>query len=109
MALDVTTYGDMLPRVRPASGVPAKVPGIPAATAGVDLAADEGTLEVTSYQWIIDLHPGIEQVNADFAQTFPIDAQIAPTEGFGFDRFVAEARDQPSTWDMDIGVTPFWR
>ena len=39
IALDVATYGDMLLRGRPASGVPAKVAGILAAKAGVDLAA----------------------------------------------------------------------
>ncbi len=39
MALDVTTYGDMLLRGRSASGVPAKVAGILADKAGIDLAA----------------------------------------------------------------------
>ena len=39
IALDVATYGDMLLRGRPASGVPAKVAGILAAKAGIDLAA----------------------------------------------------------------------
>ncbi len=39
MALDVTTYGDMLLRGRTASGVPAKVAGILADKAGIDLAA----------------------------------------------------------------------
>ena len=44
IALDLTTYGDMLLRGRPASGVPAKVAGILAAKAGLDLAAG-GSLE----------------------------------------------------------------
>lgn len=68
---------------------------------------DNGKLDVTYYNWILDLHPGVTLVNDDFAKTFPIDAQVAPTQGFGIDRFVAEAKDKKSTWDMYIGVTPF--
>ena len=44
MALDIMTYGDMLLRGRPASGVPAKVAGILAGKAGIDLAVG-GTAE----------------------------------------------------------------
>ena len=33
--------------------------------------------------------------------------EIAPTENFGFDRFVAEANEENSTWDSYGGVTPF--
>lgn len=71
------------------------------------LAATEGTLTVTYYDWIQTLHPTLELVNKDFAKTFPINAQVAPTTGFGFDRFVTEAKSQTSTWDMYMGVTPF--
>ena len=71
------------------------------------LASEDGKLTVTYYDWIESLHPSIDDVNADFAQTFPIEAQIAPTTGFGFDRFVSEAKSQKSTWDVYIGVTPF--
>ncbi|HEX5499853.1 MAG TPA: hypothetical protein VFX03_11520, partial [Thermomicrobiales bacterium] len=71
------------------------------------LAADDGKLEVTYYDWIIQLHPPIADVNADFGKVFPIDAEVAPTQDFGIDRFVAEAKDKQSTWDMYIGVTPF--
>ena len=39
MALDVTTYGDMLLRGRSASGVPAQAAGILADKAGINLAA----------------------------------------------------------------------
>jgi ABC-type glycerol-3-phosphate transport system substrate-binding protein len=76
-------------------------------TARPALAGSEGNLEVTYYQWIINEHPGIEQVNTDFNSTFPITAEVAPTEGFGIDRFLAEAAEKTSTWDMYIGVTPF--
>ncbi len=39
---------------------------------------------------------------------FPgINYQIAPVEGFGIERFVAEAKDQRSTWDVYVGQTPF--
>ncbi|MCC6314789.1 MAG: extracellular solute-binding protein, partial [Thermomicrobiales bacterium] len=64
-------------------------------------------LSVTYYDWILSLHPSIPEINAEFAKTFPIDAQVAPTAGFGIDRFVTEARDKMSTWDMYIGITPF--
>lgn len=40
MALDITTYGDMLLRGRPASGVPAQVAETMAVKVGGDLAAD---------------------------------------------------------------------
>jgi hypothetical protein len=71
------------------------------------LAAQDGKLTVTYYDWIESLHPTLDDVNAAFAKTFPIDAQVAPSSGFGFDRFVTEAKSQTSTWDMYIGVTPF--
>ncbi len=70
-------------------------------------AATEGTLNVTYYDWILNLHPSVNLVNEDFNGTFPLNAEVAPTQGFGIDRFIAEARDQSSTWDMYIGVTPF--
>lgn len=71
------------------------------------LAGEEGTLDVTYYDWILNLHSPIEQVNADFSGTFPLNAQVAPTQGFGIDTFIEEARDQTSTYDLYIGVTPF--
>ena len=70
-------------------------------------AATEGTLNVTYYDWILNLHPSVNLVNEDFGKTFPLNAEVAPTQGFGIDRFIAEARDETSTWDMYIGVTPF--
>ena len=39
---------------------------------------------------------------------FPgINYQIAPVEGFGIERFVAEAKNKESTWDVYVGQTPF--
>lgn len=76
-------------------------------TARTALAGNEGTLEITYYNWILSLHSPIEEVNAEFTQTFPLAAEVAPTEGFGIDRFLAEAAEKTSTWDMYIGVTPF--
>ena len=65
-------------------------------------------LTVTYYDWIINLHPAIEgEVNKDFALTTPIKSQIAPVQGFGIERFVAEARDKMSSWDVYVGMTPF--
>ena len=36
-----------------------------------------------------------------------INYQIAPVEGFGIERFVAEAKKKDSTWDVYVGQTPF--
>ena len=66
-------------------------------------AADR-PLTPTFYQWIQDLHPGIPAVNAKFPG---INYQIAPVEGFGIERFVAEAKSKESTWDVYVGQTPF--
>ena len=67
------------------------------------LAADR-PLTPTFYQWIQDLHPGIPAVNAKFPG---INYQIAPVEGFGIERFVAEAKNGQSSWDVYVGQTPF--
>jgi ABC-type glycerol-3-phosphate transport system substrate-binding protein len=65
-------------------------------------------LTPTFYQWIVNLHPAIEDgVNPDFAEETPLASKIAPVQGFGIDRFVAEARDRSSTWDVYVGMTPF--
>jgi multiple sugar transport system substrate-binding protein len=64
-------------------------------------------LTPTFYQWIVDLHPSLPQVNDAFKSTAPLNFQIAPVQGFGIDRFVAEARDKSSTWDVYVGMTPF--
>jgi multiple sugar transport system substrate-binding protein len=65
--------------------------------------AQEGTPSATFYNWMTDLHPAIFDVGEEQG----VDVQVAPTTGFGFDRFVAEARNEESTWDMYGGVTPF--
>src|SRR5215470_5888058 len=70
---------------------------------GSALAADR-PLTPTFYQWIQDLHPGIPKVNEKFPG---INYQIAPVQGFGIERFVAEAKDKNSTWDVYVGQTPF--
>src|SRR6185295_2932370 len=66
--------------------------------------AEDRPLTPTVYQWIQDLHPGITAVNAKFPG---INYQIAPAEGFGIERFVAEAKNKESTWDVYVGQTPF--
>ena len=71
---------------------------------GSAFAADSRPLTPTFYQWIQDLHPGIPAVNAKFPG---INYQIAPVEGFGIERFVAESKNKESTWDVYVGQTPF--
>jgi multiple sugar transport system substrate-binding protein len=82
------------------------VPAAPGgATAGAGAGASSGRpLTPTFYQWIEDLHPSIPQVNSQFEG---INYQIAPVEGFGIERFVAEAKNSESTWDVYVGMTPF--
>jgi multiple sugar transport system substrate-binding protein len=70
-------------------------------------AASTRPLTPTFYDWIVNLHPSLPQVNDAFKQTTPLNFQIAPVQGFGIDRFVAEARDKNSTWDVYVGMTPF--
>lgn len=72
-------------------------------SAGRAFAADR-PLTPTFYQWIQDLHPAVQAVNARFPG---INYQIAPVEGFGIERFVAEAKNGESTWDVYVGQMPF--
>lgn len=84
----------------PATAMPATA--MPAATSGA--AATRG-LTPTFYQWIIDLHPAIKtDINPQFAD---LNFQIAPVAGFDVARFVAEAKQGQSTWDVYVGMTPF--
>jgi len=78
----------------------------PAAAATEEAAAAAGSrpLTPTFYQWIVDLHPGVQTVNKDFGD---LNFQIAPVAGFDVARFVAEGKNQESTWDVYVGMTPF--
>ncbi len=76
-------------------------------TARTALAKDPNTLEITSYDWQVDLHPGLQDVNKDFAATYPITSEIAPSAAFSTDVFLSEAADKASSWDVYTGVTPF--
>ena len=87
---------------------PAEPPAAPQASNGeaAEAGSEAGSrpLTPTFYQWIVDLHPSIPDVN----QAFPdVNFQIAPVEGFGIERFVAEAKNKESTWDVYVGMTPF--
>jgi ABC-type glycerol-3-phosphate transport system substrate-binding protein len=65
-------------------------------------------LTPTFYQWIYGLYPDIPaKINKDYAERSKLDAKIAPVQGFGIDRFVAEAKKKKSTWDVYVGMTPF--
>ncbi len=65
-------------------------------------------LTPTFYQWIYGLYPDIpSKINKDYNKRHRLDAKIAPVQGFGIDRFVAEAKKKKSTWDVYVGMTPF--
>jgi ABC-type glycerol-3-phosphate transport system substrate-binding protein len=85
------------PTAAPAATAP------PAAATAAGPASTRG-LTPTFYQWIIDLHPGVPDVNKTFAG---LNFQIAPTTGFDVARFVAEGKNKQSTWDVYVGMTPF--
>lgn len=63
------------------------------------------TLTPTYYDWILSLYPPIPAISDDFGSE--VNVEQSPTEGFGIERFVAEAREQDSTWDIYVGQTPF--
>ena len=82
----------------PAAVAPAAAPtAVPAAAAGRPLTP-------AFYQWIVDLHPSIPKVNEQFPG---LNFQIAPVEGFGIERFVAEGKNKEATYDVYVGMTPF--
>jgi multiple sugar transport system substrate-binding protein len=81
----------------------AGVGAVASSSIGKAFAADR-PLTPTFYQWIQDLHPGIPTVNAKFPG---LNYQIAPVEGFGIERFVAESKAGQSSWDVYVGQTPF--
>ncbi len=100
------------PTAAPAAPAPTAAPAAAAPTAAPAAAATvapaAGTagrpLTPTFYQWIVDLHPSLPEVNKQFPD---LNFQIAPVEGFGIERFVAEGKNKESTWDVYVGMTPF--
>jgi multiple sugar transport system substrate-binding protein len=107
-----TTPPAAAPTTAPAAPTAAPTTAAAAAakpTAAPAQAASTRPLTPTFYQWIVDLHPSLPQVNDAFKQSSggALNFQIAPVQGFGIDRFVAEARDKNSTWDVYVGMTPF--
>ena len=52
----------------------------------------------------MDLHPYLAELNKN---TEGLNPQISPEVGFGIERFVAEAKNKESTWDVYVGMTPF--
>jgi ABC-type glycerol-3-phosphate transport system substrate-binding protein len=87
---------------QPTAAAATAMPAQPTAAGG---AASTRGLTPTFYQWIIDLHPSIKtDINPQFAD---LNFQIAPVQGFDVARFVAEAKQGKSTWDVYVGMTPF--
>ena len=97
----------------PPAAQPGAAPAAPAAPDAVKATeapkapavnSAERPLTPTFYQWIIDLHPQLTEINKT---SEGVKAEIAPVEGFGIERFVAEAKNKESTWDVYVGMTPF--
>ena len=74
------------------------------AALGTSAASSGRPLTPALYDWILALYP-IDDVAADFPG--PLDIQQAPVQGFGIERFIAEAANDESTWDIYLGMTPF--
>lgn len=74
------------------------------ATTAPAAGAASRPLTPTFYDWIGNLHPGLVEVNKQFPD---LNYQIAPVQGFGIERFVAEGKNKESTWDVYVGMTPF--
>ncbi len=91
----------------PVAAALAQAGGMAGARAALAAQSEEGTLAITYYDWILNLHSPITQIDAEFAENFPLDAEVAPSARFSTDVFFTEARDQTSSWDLYIGVTPF--
>ncbi len=70
-------------------------------------AQTEGTLDISNYDWIVNLHPTLATINEEFGATTPVNSFIAPSANFSTDIFFEEARDQKSSYDVYIGITPF--
>src|SRR5262249_61373132 len=65
--------------------------------------AQERNPIVTFYNWMTNNHPTINTI----AKEQGVTVQVAPTTNFGNDRFIAEAKQQKSTWDMYGGGAAF--
>lgn len=91
------------PTAAPPTAAPAAPTAMPPAPTTAP-AAGSRVLTPTFYDWIMNLHPSIPNINKAFGD---VNAQIAPTQGFDIARFVAEAKNQESTWDVYVGDTPF--
>src|SRR5215208_5993666 len=71
-------------------------------------ASQARPLTPTFYDWIYGLYPAIpKNINKDYSKRHKLDAKIAPVQGFGIERFVAETKKKKSTWDVYVGMTPF--
>jgi hypothetical protein len=90
-----------------ALGLSANVVGMLAMNANgfssIARAAEEGKPVGTAQPWQLNLHASFVRVGEEVG----VEIQEAPTTNFSFDRFVAEANEQNSTWDFYTGVTPF--
>jgi multiple sugar transport system substrate-binding protein len=67
------------------------------------LAFQESQPNTTFYEWMPRLHPSLYTIGEEQG----VNVEVAPTTNFGFDRFIAEANQEMSTWDSYGGVTPF--
>lgn len=66
---------------------------------------EDRPLTPSYYDWILSSFPQIKEVSADFSGK--VSVKQAPTQGFDVTRFVTEAREGESTWDVYCGQTPF--
>src|SRR5262245_17340554 len=79
--------------IRRAAAVGLAAPSLSFLIGAGQAAAAGRPLTPTFYQWIFNNYPDIPgKVNKAYSTKSPLDAKIAPVQGFGIERFLAEAK-----------------
>ncbi len=76
--------------------------GIKAVATRALFAQDSRPLTPTFYSWVTKLHPAIGAFNSTVSD-LGSNTTVNPT----FNQFAAEAKNKTSSWDVQIGATPF--
>jgi len=81
------------------------------ATAHADIEAAEATARAGAsgatklgfYQWILNFNPQIQPLTNEYNKKFPdaqVQIQVAPESNFSTQKFLLEARNKTSSWDI---------
>jgi multiple sugar transport system substrate-binding protein len=73
-------------------------------------AGASGATKLGFYQWILNFNPQIQPLTNEYNKKFPdaqVQIQVAPESNFSTQKFLLEARNKTSSWDVYVGMTPF--